>query len=442
MRGIPQIVNGGPSNAITPTTGGTKFAIAPNINAGSDGDLATFDVNINANANGTHIPQSFYNDTIAGMTLAGRQGSGEQGPNSDDLQDDHLQLSRSVNTAANVLTGSSTFVQSGLLFTDVAPPVDRRVNLSPGLFCFLGEKHHASADQLVNIAVEIDGVEAGNGNEWTFLPSRDHYVAIQPTTSFFGYDGTEFLAPQLRIHLQVSSVPLDDPAPAVPPGHFFMTKVVTDATSVVSVTYLARGPTIDAGGFDALAAVRFRPYDPAALSTITVEPLFNGAHDLGSRVSPESPINGNHWATVYHSQSRRRAGATSTHRYIHRTQLLGSIIAGAGTSFVTLPDIDMTAFPNATNVSVIGEANVRATDDTGTVVTARALAQKDAGGTVSMIANPTAVAHVGFDGAPYNVGLLAFSLSGDILRADLTQIAAVATNWVIDLTYIANGPDA
>lgn len=439
MRGIPGIVNGGPSNAITPTTPGVKFAIAPNINAGSDGDATTFSPDINANANATHIPQNFYNDTIANITLTGRQGNGEQGPNSDDTQDDHLQLSRAVNTAANVLTGTATFVQSGLLIT-AAPPVDLRVELSSGLFCLEGEKHHASDDQLVNIPIEIDGVEAGNGNIWIMLPSRDHYVAIQPTSSFFGYDGTEYLAPQLRIHLQVSSVPLNDPAPASIPGHFFFSKVVTNATDIVSVTYLARGTTIDAGAATQQGTFRFRPKFPDGSAFVAFEPLWNGMHDLGSEVSPESQDFGYHWATVYHSQSRRRASATAKNRWVHRTNSFSVVPAGAGTTTVPAPDLDMTAFPNGTSMTIIAVANVYATDDTGTMVTARAQVLKDSGGTVVMLHNPAAVAHVGFDAAPYNVAMLSIVLSGSDVVMDLTEVAVVSTNWVVDLTYIANGP--
>lgn len=190
----------------------------------TDGDAVLYDETMGVNGNATEVEARWFDDVTTNIKYACREGNGERGPEANALEDDPYELAAAMNKAATPLWGSSSFVASGLRFTTGGASLV--VTLSAGEYVHEGRKYHATADRLSDEVVQVNAIDAGNGDEFTLRASRDHYISIAP-------DGDD------AVSIQVRDVANGAGAPLVPDGHFVFAMLATDGSGVTSVFYSA-----------------------------------------------------------------------------------------------------------------------------------------------------------------------------------------------------------
>jgi hypothetical protein len=329
-------------------TQAVEDAHGPQDHGFTDGDAVLYDETMQVAGNATKVPARWFTDVTLGIKYACREGNGERGPESGDVADDPYELARAVNTAANVLTGTSGFVASGLEFdTDTA---SLTVELSAGSFVFNGRKYHATEDRLEDIIVMVDGAEAGNGNSFVLLASRVHYVSIGP-------DGDDALS------ITVQDVAIGDSAPAPPAGEVMIAALTTNGSGVIVGGLERIGYARILAGNDGQGLLRLRYVGLSAGGTV-LEPFdFQGGATLGSRSSYDSPeaLGGNFWTVLYVEEVQIRSYTDAGHTS-DRTRTFSRRTSTAGAVNATMNVLDLDDYPNSSvveiEVTVVGRSHL------------------------------------------------------------------------------------
>lgn len=185
--------------------------------------------------NASEVEARSLNDLQENLKTACVEGTGLPGPAPADPSDDRFELARSLNSSINAVTGPTDYVRSGLTFdTD---PGDFIADHLPGIFVCLGRKYHATAERLAAVEVEIGGLPAGTGFQFTLSPLRDHYVYLGIQV------GSEFAT-----DVVIQDVPVGDPAPLLPAGMFLSGRIRTGVAGTTEVLYFNHGARASSAG--------------------------------------------------------------------------------------------------------------------------------------------------------------------------------------------------
>jgi hypothetical protein len=387
----------------------------------TDGDAVLFDETLGAAGNATKVPARVFTDVVRNIKYGCREGTGERGPESDAVDDDPYELASSINRAASPLWGSASFVASGLEFT--TSTLNLNVVLSAGVFVFEGRKYHATADRLEDVIVEVDGSEAGNGDAFTLLASRDHYVSIGPAT-----DAT--------LSITVQDVANGAGAPVVPDGEFYVAVIVTNGTGVPlgGVTYPYLGKIIagaDSGQLrlrDTGSGTALEPYD------------FNLGATLGSLASFDATeaLGGNFWANVYteeiHIRSYTTAGRVGdcTRFFTRECETSGNVTA-------TMDVLDLDNYPNASVIEI--QVTVVGYSTTNSHVYTRSfarMARRNNAGSMGLVGSLVETRTEEDTGALSLASTLIASAEGDnsLVQIQVTGAAANDIEWTASIKTI------
>lgn len=201
----------------------------------SDGDAFPIDPLDGLPLEASRLEARWSNDAQEAIKVACTMGNGEPGPLPADPNDDVQELARAVLSSPSTITGAGSFSSfasgEGLRLSVVG---GLTVAISPGQYTFGGRKYHATAALLANISIDVGGVPAGDGTNFTLLASRDHYISIGP-------DPAE---PRDSLQVQVRDVANGDPPPAVPAGTFVFSIVETGGVGVTAFRFPAHGPRV------------------------------------------------------------------------------------------------------------------------------------------------------------------------------------------------------
>jgi hypothetical protein len=348
MRHPPQTYANGTSNVVVDEYGSGRHGF-------TDGSPALWDVTLGVNGDATENTARWFADVTLAIKNTCIEGNGAQGPAGDDVADDPFELTRAVNTAANVLTGEASFVAAGLEFDTTAATFP--VELSPGIIAYEGRKYHVTAAHLAAINVLVNGAAAGTGNAFTLIASRDHYVSIGPLAD----DHADVLAAMGSVFaITVTDVANGASVPGAPAGQFMIGMIATDVSGVIvgGVTRINHGPIIS--GHDGNGHLRLR-YTGLATA---LEPYdFSSGATLGSRSSVDSiaTLGGNFWTNIYTEEIEVRsyddAGHTSD-----RTRWFSRRASTAGAVNATMDMLDLDDFPNSSvveiEVTVLGKSHL------------------------------------------------------------------------------------
>lgn len=421
MRGPQSTINGGTTNAVENKHG-------PGINGVSNGDAVTYDPEMDLNANATELLEGFYDDVIANLKLACREANGVDGPASDDVNDNRLELATAINTAANVLHGSSSFVASGLRFTTSGASLD--VDLAAGVYVYAGQKYHATEPMLSNFTVQVDGSDAGTGSSFTLLPSRDHYISIAPTTSLTSYDGlSTYSSPQRRVSIQVrdAAVGADPSTVTVPIAHFVFAMIRTDGSGVTEVFYSAPQKL----------ATEFYGWELSNAMVGIQEALIPtlAGSNIGTLIAPDEygdpEVSGGRFVgTVFAHRSHWRTHNAPGRRLDRATDGETSTTDTSGAASSSLIVFNMGNLPNGSLVELQAEIIGLSDVGQGFTTTIRRMCMRTSGGGTT-IYGATRVVSVG---DPDTIGCSAdFTQSGDNIRVTVTGAGGHDIHWLINV---------
>ncbi len=425
MRGPQSTVNGGTTNAVENMHG-------PGIHGFTNGDVSTYDDDMDANANGTEWLENWGNDLVANIKFACIEGNGEFGPLSDDADDDPYELAAAVNTAANVLTGESSFVASGLEFT--TSTLSLTVTLSSGIYVFEGRKYHATDAMLDDVVVQVDGDDAGNGSSFTLLASRDHYIFLGPDEST-EVGGTEYETPQRTVSFVVSDVANGAAFPGFEAGHFPIAMIATDGTGVplLGVTHIDHCKTI--AGNDGQGLLRLRYLSPGTV----LEPYdFQGGASLGSRASFDSTeaLGGNFWNILYVEEVEIRSYTDSGHTG-DRTSTWSDRTSTAGAANATMDVLDLDDYPNSSVVEIEVTVTGRSHLNQFYTRTFRQMASKTSAGVMGLAGTLREIS-VDDPGALGCTAIFIATAEGDnsLVQIRVTGAAANNIEWTARITTV------
>lgn len=208
-----------------------------NVPGFTDGDVGTFDTQLQVNSNASEVNAKFVNDVQENIKRACEEGTGLPGPLQSDPTDNRFELAGAVNTAADVITRNASFVANG--FTFGADPGSLIVTCDGGTIVQERRKFQATEARLALQVVQVGGLDAGTGAQFNLLASRDHYIYIGFRQELNRNDET---------NLQVRDVPLGDPPPVTPVLTFLIEIISTDATDVTGQVRFVRTPVANGAG--------------------------------------------------------------------------------------------------------------------------------------------------------------------------------------------------
>lgn len=432
MQHPPSVASGGTTNVVEDQYGSGRHGF-------TDGSPLMWDVSLGVNGDATEVVARWCNSVTLNTKNACIEANGAPGPAGDDVADDTFELAKAVNSAANVLTGESSFIASGLEFaTDVA---NFNVTLSLGKLVFMGRKYHVTAANLNAITVVVDGSDAGTGNAFALIASRDHYVSIGPLAD----DDANVIAAQGSIFtITVQDVANGATAPSAPADETIIGVLVTDGTGVQSVRYYPRivldsdGQGIEVGSVPSLTHP-FSTYMPSGTDGVIL-PRSAGA-DIGSLSTASRPTQatGGKFVGSIHARGLwLRSGISfPADAYDGRVFPVNRRTTTAGAAASDVPIVNLTGMANSSAVRV--EITVVGFSDVNQVFSSK----------ISRCATKTSVGVMGLVGADvamgtdHNPGALACTLtttaSGNVVRATITGAAGHNFTWMVSAEVFVMG---
>ncbi len=392
-------------------------ANGPGIPGFTDGNAFQTDIVTGLPIDASHLESNWTNDTQENVKRAAIEGNGAPGPQPSDPNDDPFELTTAVNSAANTVTGTADFVAAGLRFTTGGGTL--LVTQTAGIFAQGGQKYHASLLRLGALIVEVDGVSAGNGTEFTLLASRDHYVSI-------GTDGAED-----ALQIQVRDVALGAPGPAVPPSTFVYSVLSTDGAGVTEVRYPARGAVIQTDS-DFGQGLVVRSEDFSGIGAVVL-PVFNDL-DIGARSTAEIPdeaLFGRFFKTIYLQRQSLRSYRDSG-RELDRSDEFNATTTTSGAVTSDIPVVDLDDFPNSSTILI--EVSAAAFTDLNQSFGASIafMGQKTSAGVMSLVA-PTQTIFPNIDPGAIAATVTANFSGANQLRVRLTGAVGHDMTWVLTI---------
>jgi hypothetical protein len=406
----------------------------------TDGSAELFDAMLGLSGDATEVDARWCNDVTLNIKLACREGNGTRGVEANAINDNNFELTAAVNTAANVLTGDSSFVSSGLRFTTSG--ANFNVTLDAGRLVYLGRKYHVLASQLEAIDVEVDGSAAGTGDAFTLIASRDHYISIGPRADT---DPLVVAAKSALFTITVQDVANGAAAPSSPSGEEIWAVLVTDGTGVTSVRYYPSAviETDDSGGGLQIGDVPglttpFSTYMPDG-TTAVLMPRVGGANlgALSTAAEPTQDNGGRFFGTIFGRGLWLRSGLAGSDVFDGRVFPVNrrtTTIAGA-TSNVSLVNLANLANASAVRVEITAVAYSSANQVFSRKISR--CASKTSAGVMTLDGSDVTM---GSDHDPGATGAtVATTLSANVVRASVTGAIGHNFTWFVSAEVFLMG---